>query len=219
MEQEMIIDCVSDCHGSYPELPGGELLIVAGDLTARDLLQEHADFYEWLDAQTYVKKIVIAGNHDGIIDGDSINCLRGCSYLKDSGCLHGGFRIWGSPWTPIFCDWHFMLSPYEIRKKWALIPEDTDILITHGPPFGTLDKVSPRRSYRCGCEGLADRLTFLRHLKLHVFGHIHGSYGMIHPEGKHISVNCAHMDEDYRPVNKPIRVVLGEELNNSVSQV
>ena len=111
-----------------------------------------------------------------------------------------------------------MLNRQEIAKKWALIPDDTDILVTHGPPFGTLDTVSPHSTHRCGCEELALRLKELSYLKLHVFGHIHGGYGQkvtyprLREEGPiyycYTSVNCEHMDEDYRPVNAPITVVM-----------
>jgi predicted phosphohydrolase len=226
------IDCISDLHGSYPLLDGGDLLLIAGDITASDRLHQYGKFFEWLAHQNYRKKVLIGGNHDGYFTGinpkEAAKELVGMGaddfeYLCDSACEFEGYKIWGAPWTPIFYDWHFMLNRREIAKKWALIPEDTDILVTHGPPFGTLDTVSPRRTHRCGCEELALRLKELHNLKLHVFGHIHGGYGQKvtypelktpcpHSEGqtfyRYTSVNCAIMDEDYRPVNAPITVIM-----------
>jgi len=71
-----IIDCISDCHGHYPELEGGDLLIVAGDFTARDEPVEYLKFNQWLREQNYKKKILIAGNHD--------NCVQnGITVLAD----------------------------------------------------------------------------------------------------------------------------------------
>lgn len=219
----MIIDCVSDLHGSYPSLPGGDLLIIAGDLTARDEGHQYFEFFEWLIMDTeYRKKIVIGGNHDGMLQNHGFNIPKGfdsheqTEYLCDSGTEFEGLKIWGSPWTPPFLNWHFMLKPEEIKKKWDLIPEDTDILITHGPSLGILDnvyRIPSNKRDRCGCPNLRDAVERVKPL-LHVFGHIHASYGQTvlkhHDSHKPdtICVNAAHMDEDYRPVNKPIRIEL-----------
>ena len=208
------IDCVSDLHGAYPVLYGGDLLIVAGDLTACDRLDQYAQFFIWLARQQYRKKVVRGGNHDGFFTGvnpkEAAKELVGMGgydfeYLCDSACEFEGYKIWGAPWTPIFYDWHFMLNRQDIAKKWALIPEDTDILITHGPPFGTLDTVSPRRTHRCGCEELASRLEQLQDLKLHVFGHIHGSGLSYIKKGDTVFVNASILDEDYRPKEGYVR--------------
>jgi len=62
--------------------------------------------------------------------------LRNCTYLEDSGTVINGIRIWGSPWQPWFCDWAFNVERGELMKYWKLIPTDTDVLMTHGPPIG-----------------------------------------------------------------------------------
>jgi Icc-related predicted phosphoesterase len=138
-------------------------------------------------------------------------------YLCDSGTEFEGLKIWGSPWTPVFFNWHFMKKRgEEIKKQWDLIPDDIDILITHGPPFGILDVsgLSSRRKpggFHCGCKDLTQTLERLTKLKLHVFGHIHDGYGKMaigHKGREFTCVNASIMDEDYNPVNKPIRVVL-----------
>lgn len=218
----MIIDCISDLHGCKPVLQGGDLLIVAGDLTGRDTLYEYSKFFEWLANQQYRKKILIAGNHDGMLEKRSAKevahelCGMGADnfeYLCDSGCEFEGYKIWGSPWTPTFLDWHFMKERgAPIREKWDLIPEDTDILITHGPPFGILDQVVISSRGRgkekfAGCEELREAMFRIKP-KLHVFGHIHSQGGKQVDLVTTICVNAAIMDEDYSPVNKPVRIIL-----------
>lgn len=205
----MIVDCISDLHGDYPELQGGDLLIVAGDLTAADRELQHAEFSCWLKKQPYTKKILIAGNHDGLVQQEV--CFYGgpessIEYLEDSGTEFEGFKIWGSPWTPTFLNWHFMKDRGdEIKAMWDLIPDDTEILITHGPAFGIQDQCGNKL---LGCEELRDAINHRLHkLKLHVFGHIHSGYGMVKVNGV-IHVNASLMNEDYDFVNKPIRIEL-----------
>ncbi len=218
----MIIDCISDLHGCKPALHGGDLLIVAGDLTARDTPSQHLDFIEWLKNQPYKKKIVIAGNHDGFIQKLKSpyfhhiqTFVDGMEYLCDSACEFEGYKIWGSPWTPTFLDWHFMKDRgTPIREKWDLIPEDTDILITHGPPYGILDKVelsSKEDQFKhAGCEELRYAVERIQP-RLHVFGHVHEGYGQITLKctpSDVICVNASIMNEHYYPTNKPIRIEL-----------
>lgn len=163
----MIVDIVSDLHGCKPALQGGDLLIVAGDLTKRDKPKEHEEFYLWLAEQDYDKKIVIAGNHDNfLVEHPNQFKLNedGIEYLCDSGTeftywppLHPGiegvverktYKIWGIPWTKRF----FGMNPkcmaftyydenWFYDEKVDKIPHDVDILITHSPPYGILDEV------------------------------------------------------------------------------
>lgn len=216
----MKIDCISDLHGEQPELSGGDLLIVAGDLTARDRHSEYLGFFHWLANTKYKQRIVIAGNHDGVAEYEGIlNIPQGdFLYLEDSGTEYEGIKIWGSPWTPTFYNWHFMKNRgEEIRKQWDLIPQDTEILITHGPPFGLCDQVSLSSksvlARHAGCEELRKLVETLPNLKLHVFGHIHEGYGtctLQRPgygtENNVLCVNACIMDADYNPTNKPITI-------------
>lgn len=206
----MIIDCISDLHGSYPELQGGDLLIVAGDLTARDTVKQHQDFYNWMWSQKYKRVVYIAGNHDGNIPGSGCESIY---YLCDSGCDFEGLNIWGTPWTPEFCNWHFMLPRgRQLKEKWDKIPYNTDILVTHGPPLGILDETDNTyfRAERVGCADLRDAVDRIQP-RLHVFGHIHHGHGQMllkNDRRDTICVNAAIMNEQYKPVNKPIRVIL-----------
>lgn len=201
----MIIDCISDLHGDYPkDLSGGDLLIIAGDITASDLSSQYLRFFSWLDKQDYEKKILVGGNHDGLF-AEIAPDFGHWNYLCDSGTKFLGLKIWGSPWTPEFSSWHFMLPRGEkLKEKWDLIPSDTDILVTHGPAFGILDKTDYEE--RIGCKDLLKAVERVKP-KLHVFGHNHGGYGKIERK-ETIFVNAARMDESYEPVNKPIRVEL-----------
>ncbi|HNC99840.1 MAG TPA: metallophosphoesterase, partial [Myxococcota bacterium] len=114
-------------------------------------------------------------------------------------------HIWGSPWQPRFFDWAFNLDRGEpLRRVWQKIPDGIDILVTHGPPKGILDRV--QRGGEVGCEELREALRRVRP-RLHVFGHIHEAYGQLHLDGTHF-VNAASCNLDYRPVNPPVVVEL-----------
>lgn len=210
----MIIDCISDLHGDYPKLEGGDLLIVAGDLTATDTHEEHIKFREWFVNQPYKKRIMISGNHDNLLQKEYRITSE---YLCDSGTEFEGLKIWGSPWTKTFpgmnpkCKAFTVDTEEELFDKFELIPHHTEILITHSPPYGILDKVV--EGYSVGSAALYNWLKYVERPKLHVFGHIHESFGQVeifptYKDKMMISVNASHVNERYEPVNKPIRVIL-----------
>lgn len=211
-------------HGFYPELEGGDLLIVAGDLTADDKTYQYLEFGLWLSRQCYKYKVLVAGNHDNKMREwpSMFENLDNFKYLSDSGTEFDGLKIWGSPWTQWFHGVHpsckaFMLTSEEkLKKKWALIPNDVDILVTHSPPAGMMDICIDGR--RVGSPGLTRyAANYGSTLKLHVFGHIHESYGtydlrkiqkQLGDETTSVFVNASHVNERYEPVNKPVRVVI-----------
>ncbi len=247
----MIIDCISDLHGHYPKLEGGDLLILAGDYTASDKITQWAEFFNWLKEQPYQNKVLIAGNHDRFFESgfpktqkeaDELKEVQ--SFLRDMGemvetdfeylCDSGTeiwteyqitkwgtrptpnakkLKIWGSPWTKWFpevnpkCTAFMLKTEEELAEKWALIPEDTDILITHSPAYAIFDQIGKHKIDSVGSLSLGNMICN-RNIKLHVFGHIHESYGYGSPIVDLISVNASHVNEHYKPVNKPIRVIL-----------
>lgn len=213
----MDITCVSDLHGHYPKLEGGDLLIVAGDLTARDEYKEYIDFNAWILKQRYKKKIIVAGNHDNWIQNTPMlrDTFIDCEYLCDNGTEFEGLKIWGSPWTKTFegmnphCKAFTADTEEELAEKWALIPPDTDILITHSPPYGIKDKTVEGEFV--GSDTLAYHIGSMdTPPKLWVWGHIHEAYGLDKAiRGKPcIMLNASHVNERYQPVNKPIRIIL-----------
>lgn len=213
----MKVTVVSDLHGDMPELPGGDLLIVAGDLTARDTHKQHVVFAEWLSKQNYRKKVLVAGNHDTLLYRNTLKYYDtempylDAIYLCDAGTEFEGLKIWGTPWTPWFSGVNPDCAAFMIRgdtvlaEKFATIPEDTDILVTHGPCFGRLDRTL--WGYDAGSPALRTRVDYLRDKKLryHFHGHIHEAYGM-HEEGGLKTYNCARMDRSYKPVNEIVNI-------------
>ncbi len=221
----MIIDCIGCLHGVKPDLPGGDLLIVTGDLTAGDTMNEWHIFNEWLCEQQdkYKETILIAGNHDNMLqNGEYPKSQLAAQYLCDSGTEFERLKIWGSPWVKFVngmnphCAAFTCDTEEQLAEKWALIPNDIDILITHGPPYDYLDHIYNQFGNRIavGSESLYDKVTEI-YPKLHIFSHIHEGYGveerMFFPcYGQETIkfINCSIMNNGYEPVNKPVRVVL-----------
>lgn len=181
----MRLVAMADTHGSHRQLdvPDGDVLVHAGDLTQRGTLAQLEDVADWLRSLPHRHKVVIAGNHDFAFQGTpgrARELFHGLTYLEDQEVTLGGLRIYGSPWQPWFHDWAFNLRRgAAIDEKWRLIPEGLDVLVTHGPPLGFGDLVLRHPVYgeeRVGCEDL------LRHLerakpRFHLFGHIHEDRG------------------------------------------
>jgi predicted phosphohydrolase len=201
------IVCISDTHGQHAKLcvPDGEILIHSGDfMPFGERLAEIVDFNRWLGRLPHRFKIVIAGNHDRIFEErpeTARELLSNATYLENTGTYVAGLKIWGSPVQPEFNNWAFNVARgAAIRRYWQLIPEGTDILVTHGPPFGVLDKAYPGTEH-LGCEDLAMAVERIRP-RLHVFGHIHGGHGQSTESGT-IFVNASVLNEAYRLVHKP----------------
>ncbi|KAH8778396.1 Metallo-dependent phosphatase-like protein [Diaporthe sp. PMI_573] len=185
--------CVSDTHNSQPVLPNGDILIHAGDLTQSGSFGETQAALDWLKSQPHRHKIVIAGNHDLLLDPSLDDGPRNSNnkdvglqraqlewgdltYLQDATtelqCTNGRrIRIYGSPWSCQHGNWAFQYPRSEGKSQWSnAIPNNTDILVTHGPPRAHLDIL------RLGCTGLLSELWRVQPA-LHIFGHVHEGYG------------------------------------------
>ncbi len=210
------IVCISDTHNCNERIvvPDGDILIHSGDATVTGTPPEIVKFNDWFSRLPHKHKIFVAGNHDWLFERENgfARSLLDASivYLQDSSVEIDGLKIYGSPWQPRFFDWAFnLMRGPEIAEKWALIPDDIDILITHGPPHRILDSVP--RSWGIdysGCEELrlrVDNIASHGKLKLHVFGHIHCGYGTDENNGVKF-VNASSCDENYAPTQRPIVV-------------
>jgi Icc-related predicted phosphoesterase len=208
----MEVVVISDTHGYHSQLtlPAGDMLIHAGDVSGRGLKTQVTDFLEWFAAQPHADKILIAGNHDFFFEKISDEELQNIMppnviYLKDSATTVKGVKLWGSPATTWYYDWAFnSRTEAELEQLWATIPTDTDIIITHGPPLGIMDKT--HGGIHTGCKHLLHRIETIKP-KLSVFGHIHEGYG------KHVSehttfINGCSLSANYQSLNQPITVQL-----------
>lgn len=209
----VVISDTHTLHGAV-EPPPGDVLVHAGDFSLGGQPREVEAFFAWFASRPHAHKVVIAGNHDLLFESSpdlARDMVPGnVIYLEDSGCTISGVRIWGSPWQPWFLDWAFNLATEAERQaKWDLIPRDTDVLLTHGPPLGILDECYDGR--RVGCAALARTVREINPA-LHLFGHIHESYGRaVDPTGQSGTtfVNACICDQVYRPANPPVVVDMG----------
>jgi Icc-related predicted phosphoesterase len=204
----MKIICISDTHGQHKsiKLPEGDMIIHAGDVSGRGKPDEIRDFLKWYASLNYQYKVFIAGNHDFFFEKASNQEIENqipdnLIYLNDSGVTIEGLNIWGSPVQPWFYDWAFNRQRgAEINKHWDLILDNTDILITHGPVYGYLDRTV--RGEPVGCEDLLRKVKEVEP-KLFVCGHIHEAYGVHQLENTQL-VNASVLDFHYRLTNPPI---------------
>ena len=228
----MKITFISDTHNKHnqitKDLLGGDLLLHAGDISSMGYKHEIEDFCEWYNSlENYDFKMFIAGNHDwGFIDREPffvhrsvlipksteeiLNSYKNFEYLRDSSVEvqigdEKPVKIYGSPWQPEFFDWAFNLprKGEELKRRWNNIPTDTDILITHGPAYGYLDKVIGRTDH-LGCELLTKRIKEIKP-KIHICGHIHTGYGYTFDGDTHY-INASVLNEQYGYSNKPITI-------------
>lgn len=124
-------------------------------------------------------------------------------YLEDTGVEVLGVRLWGSPWQPEFGNWAFNIKRGECHKKWSLIPENTDILLTHGPPLGHGDWLKSGNGARSGCVELLNDVQSRVKPAAHVFGHIHEAAGVT-TDGQTLYVNASTCTAKYEPTNPPV---------------
>ena len=225
----MKITFISDTHNKHKQitqdLPGGDLLIHAGDMSSMGYKHEIQQFCKWLDSLTnYTSVVFIAGNHDFGFEKrpeetmEIVNSYKWITYLQDN-ILHFVSenseiaKIYGSPWQPEFHNWAFNLpkNGWELEQKWNAIPEDTDIVITHGPAFGYLDIVKGQYE-NLGCQLLTNRIKTIKP-KIHVCGHIHTGRGYVFDGDTHF-FNASVLDEQYQYTQKPLTVEWDPVTNN-----
>ena len=145
---------------------------------------EMREFLTWFKDIPIKYKIMIAGNHDSSIESKLVVRKEiedlDIIYLENEDITIEGIKIWGSPYTPTFGQWSFMKSRDKIARVWETIPNDTNIIVTHGPPKGILDLTYNMDGslFRCGCNALKKKVLNIEP-KFHLFGHIHNQKDII----------------------------------------
>lgn len=209
----MKIVCISDTHCQLDKVkvPKGDLLIHAGDLTFQGKHDEVLKELKIIGSLPHKHKVLICGNHDWLGEWNpelmkSLCTDLGITYLNEESVVIDSIKIYGAPHQPEFCNWAFNVPRgKELAKIWSKIPDDTNILVTHGPPYGILD-VAPRGEH-VGCVDLLARIHNLPDLTHHIFGHIHCEYGT-RTIGQVTYVNASTCTEEYKPLNKPIKIIV-----------
>lgn len=210
----MKITIISDTHGKHYELvdmPEGDMIIHAGDISSLGRVSEVIMFLDWFTKLPYKHKIFISGNHDFLFQVQPIYATAlvkeypGINYLENSSVEIDGIKIFGSPITPTFYNWAFMCDRDKIKPFWDAIPDDTDILITHGPPQGILD-ITKMTEENVGCEELLKRVENIKP-RFHIFGHIHSASG-IHKTEHTTFINASVLDDHYKLKYEPRRITI-----------
>lgn len=177
---------ISDTHGFHDQFLDSDfkdldMIIFAGDcsntMSPAINANEVTKFLNWYDDIPVKYKIMIAGNHCTSIEYGLIKpnqYHKSIIYLEHESINIEGINIFGSPYTPRYGAWSFMKDKGKLDPYWEQIPENTDILVTHGPPKGILDLSRNRNDELefCGDKELLNHVYRVKP-KHHIFGHIH----------------------------------------------
>ncbi len=209
----MRLICISDTHNKIGqlELPKGDLLLIAGDLTGYGTVEEFVKLNADLEEVKKLYKygiLAVPGNHDFGAERD-FNHIKALLtnvkyFIHHEEVIIGGVKFFGSGYSPRFYDWAYNVDRGpEIAAKWSQIPNDCDVLITHGPCYGILDETP--RGENVGCKDLLDAVIQRPSIKVVIGGHIHFSHGVKDVMGKTF-INASSCNEKYMPINKPIEI-------------
>lgn len=222
MKDKVKIVAISDTHTLHGlmkkklgAIPNADILVHAGDMSGRGSEKDIREFLAWFGTvQTYKHKVLIAGNHDFLFETSGYYAKEivkeysekykhngEIHYLEDSGIELCGLKFWGSPYTNPFWDWAFNREEDRLAKHWEFIPDDTDILITHGAPQGILDVVKDTLE-SVGSSTLRYEIETRIKPKAHIFGHIHECYGQETVDNT-LFVNASSLNEKYEVHNPP----------------
>jgi Icc-related predicted phosphoesterase len=205
---------LSDTHGSHWDIkvPDGDWLVHTGDFSSRGGMPDTIDFLNWFNTHPHKRKIFIAGNHDWLPEQDPglfqtlLKQYPDLTYLQDTNVVVDGLKVHGSPVQPTFYNWAFNRDRGEaIKRHWDMIPDGTDVLITHGPPYGICDeayRVGYDITEHTGCEDLLDAIKRVKP-KIWIGGHIHYSGQTSYVSPTTTYVNVAMLNEAYLVWGKP----------------
>jgi Icc-related predicted phosphoesterase len=172
------IVAISDTHNLHQHLINleGDILIHCGDFSGSGSKEETKDFVKWMKKLPFKYKIVISGNMDDEFEAKADSLGEGIIYLCHTSTEIEGIRIFGSPYTPKFVGSFQLEDEAEATQLWDQVKGPVDILVTHGPPYGILDRTS--RGSQVGDKMLLKLVEKLKP-KYHLFGHVHNSHGKL----------------------------------------
>lgn len=206
----MKIICFADTHRRIDNLdiPRADVVICAGDFCNSGSLEDVVAFNGWFSRLPCRHKIIVAGNHDVCFEKSPLLAKTmlsdGIIYLQDKEIEIEGIKFYGTPWQLPFMNWAFNLTEDELCRKFAQIPNDIDILISHSPPYGILDSTPTTKNL--GSKSLLEKVYQVKP-KYHIFGHIHHGYGRYIDKANNINfINASLLDESYNFVNRPVMV-------------
>lgn len=207
----MKVCIISDTHNKHKrlaKLPEADVIIHCGDFTSMGYSHEILEFMKWFSQLPYNNKIIIAGNHDWLFETNGIiareKVPENVNYLEDSEVIIDGIKFYGTPVSLPFMNWAFNRPEEKLKQHWEAIPDDTDVLITHQPPFGIFDW-SVYDNKHTGSPSLYFEVVERIKPKIHCFGHIHSGHGIKVIENTTF-VNASNLDEDYMCVYEPILI-------------
>lgn len=203
---KMQLTITSDTHGQQEKLDhlSGDVLIHCGDIfnfisRSEDEI-DHMD--EWFGKQDFDLILCIGGNHDLSLERRLVSKAQpfnNAIFLNGETFKYQGFNFFGASWVPELEHQAFYADDQLLTQEWSLIPDDTDVVITHTPPFGVLDTSS--QGMILGCKHLANNIERVKP-RLHCFGHIHASSGTV--KNSHTTfINAALAGEGHRIVRSP----------------
>lgn len=210
------VAAISDVHGfsnkdidDWFDKNSGEILLFAGDLQyARD--DTGTSFLNWFSSLPFIHKVMTFGNHDFNYKEITVEAEKygNIHVLNNKSVILSGLKIFGSPYSLPFGPWEFMVPEEELAVMYSKIEPDTDIILTHGPPYGILDEsVYNRKKVNAGSRSLLKAIDGLPELKASVFGHIHEGYGVWWNDRGTQFVNASLLNERYEPKNLPLWVI------------
>ena len=214
--KKITLVCISDTHNKHKhlgKLPDADIIIHCGDMTSMGREHEIRDFMKWFSGlNQYSHKICIAGNHDWLFDRNRLFAKslvpKNVIYLEDKEVIIDDIKFYGTPVSLPFFNWAFNRPEEKLEQYWAAIPDDTDVLITHQPPYGIMDwSVYDKKA--TGSPSLYKEVLKRIKPKVHCFGHIHSGHGVKVIEDTTF-INASNLDEDYMCVYDPVLIEIND---------
>lgn len=206
---------ISDVHNKYKQvvLPPADIIVCSGDMTSVGKEHEIRNFNKWYSKLSqYNYKVFIAGNHDRLYEDSGYFARtllpKNIIYLEDSGVELMGLKFYGTPVNSMFNNWAFNRTEAKMAQHWKAIPDDTDILITHNPPYGIMDK---GHDYDCiGSPSLYMEVMNRIKPMVSVFGHAHNGHGVKVLDNT-VFINAAILNENYEVEFNPVLIEIDEK--------